>query len=423
MNSIKQNIDNVLDSIIGFPIEEIEALIRDGEPAVEPLIQTIQENKHNEDLDLLPLIVTLGEIRSTKAVPALLDILTTPDMPIYAELAADAVAKLGSQACQPLVALIHQPGQHPEARFWTISALGMTGSASAAEPLRAALKTMPEFAGIIGGALAEIKDKDSIQNLYEIYRSLPNTNLWIPDIEESVQILAGTLEVRDDSRVKNWRLRWRRRPQWSWSPDISRHQIAHIYWTSYREGKLPHRKLNKKSLDQLLLKNTHPPKNNEEICSSCKQKVFKPTGLPVCPETAYFITIHQERLLQSFLNEKMQTIPLALDEMDWVILDEGKSWEKLPRKMKEEWLMDQMSLEFLLLQNCRKIQEGIAWLREIRQRLGDFWGLPQSELFDETIDETLLEKNVREETPSRKIGRNEPCLCGSGNKFKKCCGR
>jgi len=26
-------------------------------------------------------------------------------------------------------------------------------------------------------------------------------------------------------------------------------------------------------------------------------------------------------------------------------------------------------------------------------------------------------------TPTRKIGRNEPCPCGSGKKFKQCCGR
>ncbi|WP_206077721.1 SEC-C metal-binding domain-containing protein [Aquamicrobium sp. LC103] len=24
--------------------------------------------------------------------------------------------------------------------------------------------------------------------------------------------------------------------------------------------------------------------------------------------------------------------------------------------------------------------------------------------------------------PRRKVGRNEPCLCGSGSKYKKCCG-
>ncbi|MBC7428888.1 MAG: SEC-C domain-containing protein [Bacteriovorax sp.] len=32
----------------------------------------------------------------------------------------------------------------------------------------------------------------------------------------------------------------------------------------------------------------------------------------------------------------------------------------------------------------------------------------------------LLKPIVRE-TP--KVGRNDPCSCGSGNKFKKCCGK
>ena len=29
----------------------------------------------------------------------------------------------------------------------------------------------------------------------------------------------------------------------------------------------------------------------------------------------------------------------------------------------------------------------------------------------------------RSDRPSPKIGRNEPCPCGSGKKFKKCCGK
>ena len=32
-----------------------------------------------------------------------------------------------------------------------------------------------------------------------------------------------------------------------------------------------------------------------------------------------------------------------------------------------------------------------------------------------------LPKTVRRETP--KVGRNEPCICGSGKKFKQCCGK
>lgn len=31
-------------------------------------------------------------------------------------------------------------------------------------------------------------------------------------------------------------------------------------------------------------------------------------------------------------------------------------------------------------------------------------------------------KNPNEITDSKKVGRNEPCICGSGKKYKKCCG-
>ncbi len=38
-----------------------------------------------------------------------------------------------------------------------------------------------------------------------------------------------------------------------------------------------------------------------------------------------------------------------------------------------------------------------------------------------TDGEELVREPIRHETP--KIGRNDPCPCGSGKKYKKCCGR
>lgn len=35
----------------------------------------------------------------------------------------------------------------------------------------------------------------------------------------------------------------------------------------------------------------------------------------------------------------------------------------------------------------------------------------------------LFMQHISESVPKRKIGRNEPCPCGSGKKYKKCCGR
>ena len=39
--------------------------------------------------------------------------------------------------------------------------------------------------------------------------------------------------------------------------------------------------------------------------------------------------------------------------------------------------------------------------------------------YDASFEEGYPETYVR---PERKVGRNEPCPCGSGKKFKKCCG-
>lgn len=41
----------------------------------------------------------------------------------------------------------------------------------------------------------------------------------------------------------------------------------------------------------------------------------------------------------------------------------------------------------------------------------------------EIIASALKEKRNRTIKPKRKIGRNEPCYCGSGKKYKKCCGK
>ena len=43
---------------------------------------------------------------------------------------------------------------------------------------------------------------------------------------------------------------------------------------------------------------------------------------------------------------------------------------------------------------------------------------------DKPEDISDLEKmlNPPKPTKSNKVGRNEPCPCGSGKKFKKCCG-
>jgi len=42
---------------------------------------------------------------------------------------------------------------------------------------------------------------------------------------------------------------------------------------------------------------------------------------------------------------------------------------------------------------------------------------------EDTADLDLLLNPVAQVTAAPKVGRNEPCPCGSGKKHKKCCGR
>ena len=64
----------------------------------------------------------------------------------------------------------------------------------------------------------------------------------------------------------------------------------------------------------------------------------------------------------------------------------------------------------------RELQK--EWLTTPREALGG--KRPQELLNDEELFPSKVE-TMRRETP--KIGRNDPCPCGSGKKYKKCCGR
>lgn len=56
------------------------------------------------------------------------------------------------------------------------------------------------------------------------------------------------------------------------------------------------------------------------------------------------------------------------------------------------------------------------WLYELPQWDAIFDEEKRKELYKEA-------KNMRTIRKEKKIGRNDPCPCGSGKKYKKCCGR
>ncbi|RTZ15765.1 hypothetical protein EJ063_11875 [Vibrio aquaticus] len=65
-------------------------------------------------------------------------------------------------------------------------------------------------------------------------------------------------------------------------------------------------------------------------------------------------------------------------------------------------------------------QEGQQYCLEERSRFvreNDLWYY-----IDGTFPEPEQDPRLSQSVQSLKVGRNDPCICGSGKKFKKCCG-
>ena len=82
--------------------------------------------------------------------------------------------------------------------------------------------------------------------------------------------------------------------------------------------------------------------------------------------------------------------------------------------MTEETVVSLAFDKELLYKNM--VKAGAEWL----------YGLPQWEdIFDEEKRKALYKEQKMSRTviKGKKIGRNDPCPCGSGKKYKQCCGR
>ncbi len=77
-----------------------------------------------------------------------------------------------------------------------------------------------------------------------------------------------------------------------------------------------------------------------------------------------------------------------------------------------------------LLERLMRIYEETG-RKEDAERIREELGMPDERLEDgeieESIDGGIADIGLSEKTQSKKIGRNEPCPCGSGKKYKKCC--
>lgn len=81
------------------------------------------------------------------------------------------------------------------------------------------------------------------------------------------------------------------------------------------------------------------------------------------------------------------------------------------------------SENLLLMEFAEWTSEKEAYYKEANKEL-NFFETPQMKMTERKVSEFPSVSKFRSNPPKRvKVGRNDPCICGSGRKFKKCCGR
>lgn len=356
---------------VSYPVVEMERLIEIGRPAVLPIIQVLDlAEGAPEPEDVLPFLVILGEIRSPAAVDILIKFMLDVENDILANAACEALAKIGEPALKLLENIVRE-NKNSLARIYAYGALGYMKHPLAHEVLRSRLTKDPELVNVIVTALSEYGDRKDIEAIYSLYRSQPE-DTFNPDMEEAVHLIANPAKLEPTPVEKNWRTRYRR-PSYGSGHLLSPLQVAAIVHMELLKNRAlvmkRMRRAPKRELDEIISDENYKDEE-DQYCPNCGEKITYPTGLPVCSETAYKITLLQEAIIRSYLQAGVKTIPDALDMLDNEAEKIGRRriWFR-KRRREEEIGIKYATLNFFLEQKEYRLEKTLEWLSETQKRL------------------------------------------------------
>lgn len=219
----------------GYPIIEMEKVIEVGEPAVVNIVNCLKRERGYPYLeDDIPLLVMLGEIRSPKAIDILLRYIKDYKNDITAEVASEALAKIGKPAIPALKEIVFQE-PNEIIRLYAYAALGYLRLPEASEILITRLENDKRLMSIIAFFLSGYKNKVDAERIYKAYTGLEE-NVFNPDIEESIWACANKAD-RLLPTNENWRIRYKRMPHYSWSPAVTTLGIMRISYSAVRNNR------------------------------------------------------------------------------------------------------------------------------------------------------------------------------------------
>ena len=134
---------------------------------------------------------------------------------------------------------------------------------------------------------------------------------------------------------------------------------------------------------------------------------------------------HCEQLMRS------RYTAYSLSEVDYLVATWHPS--KQSALNRQELIQSAESTEWLRLQVVKSSQQGTTGTVEFNAWFNDKYAngsapkspincLHETSRFEKVGDQWFYVDGVVESSGESKVGRNDPCPCGSGKKYKKCCG-
>jgi hypothetical protein len=408
--SLEELIEVMTSWPVGMPVRAMERVLAAGEAAIPVLSAALHRWQTDDGRDLLWPVVLLGELRNPSAIEPLVEQIRRTEEEELGLAAAESLVKIGAASLPALRQLAGETD--PIVRIYGYAALGWLCNDEAFSILLDALHRVPELADVLAQALCDQGRKEAIPAVYDAYQKCPPWQRI--EFEDALRDLHfGQAEPL--LWTKNWKTRYRREPFWGrfefgWAgiAVMVRHDVEAL--TQRVSPPL-------KSLEEILREHAQP-QDSAERCEDCGGLVERPTGLPVCPETALRTALYQVKFLGEARNDGVEEISDLFDHLDEMLFEHYEEEEFLREREQKRWREQSEDLE-MQQETCRwLVEQGIeniggarasllakaAWLAE---RYGD--------------PEGLLSPPRRIEKPAPKVGRNDPCPCGSGRKYKRCC--
>ena len=405
------SLDDLIDVIttwpVGMPVRAMERVLAMGESAVPSLIEALERWRKDESRDLLWLVVLLGEIRSPLAVEPLIDQVQRTTEEELTQAAAEGLAKIGIPSLPALGQLATAPD--PFVRIFVYAALGGIRHDQAFSILIDALTQDPNLGDVLAQALYDQGKTEAIPFLYKAYC---NCEPWQRIEFEDTICRLHFGEIDPPLWSKNWRVRYRRGPAWG-TFEIGWPGIC-VLIRQHAEKITDRVSPPVRPLEEIIAGGAEPT----ETCEDCGGLVEHSTGLPVCPETALEVALQQARVLGEMRQHGADDIFDLCDTLDDMAWRHYESEEASKAGNQDRWHAEEEDLEihrktcsWLVEQGIEDIAGGRALLLAKAVELADRFGDPEGR----------LSPVKRSQKSAPKIGRNDPCPCGSGLKYKRCC--